>query len=208
MKTWKTIAVVAATTALVGASSAGAAKLITGGQIKNSTITGVDVKNHSLTSADFRGSLTGARGAPGATGSPGAPGASGPVGATGPQGVAGPFPDGNAPSGKTFRGTYALASEGTADLAFTGISYGFQFATAPVTHVIQAAGVTPANCTGNATNPGAAPGHLCVFEVAGTNHTTTYPVVFNTTRFGSTLYMFATAAGFAYSSGTWAATSP
>ncbi|HVF79964.1 MAG TPA: hypothetical protein VNA28_16850 [Solirubrobacteraceae bacterium] len=57
---------------LMGGSVAGAARLITGAQIKNSSITGTDIKNRSLTAADFRGSVAG------------------PAGPTGPAGPAGP----------------------------------------------------------------------------------------------------------------------
>ena len=56
---------------------AGAAQLITGRQIANSSITGKDVKNKSLTQGDFKGSVRGPRGA------------QGPAGPQGPQGPAG-----------------------------------------------------------------------------------------------------------------------
>lgn len=68
-----------------------AATLITGKQVKNSSLTGADVKNSSLTGADVKnGSLTksdikggipagktGSAGSPGAPGAPGAPGSKG-----------------------------------------------------------------------------------------------------------------------------------
>lgn len=67
---------------LAGAGSATAARVITGKQIKNSSITGADVKNRSLRRGDFRpGELPagarGPQGAPGAQGPPGAAGAPG-----------------------------------------------------------------------------------------------------------------------------------
>ena len=54
----------------VGAPSplAGAAQLITGRQIANSSITGKDVKNKSLTKGDFQGSLRGPAGSPRSSG--------------------------------------------------------------------------------------------------------------------------------------------
>ena len=63
----------------VGAPSpiAGAAQLITGRQIANSSITGKDVKNKSLTKGDFQGSVRGPRGAQGPQGSQGPAGANG-----------------------------------------------------------------------------------------------------------------------------------
>lgn len=59
---------------LVGGTAMGASKLITGRQIKNSSLTGIDIKNKSLTPADFKGSV---RGDAGPAGAPGAPGISG-----------------------------------------------------------------------------------------------------------------------------------
>jgi hypothetical protein len=71
----RTIVVTGIVAAIVAAGSAGAARLITGRQIKDGTITGRDVKNHSLRPVDFRGSVRGP---------------AGPAGAPGPQGPAGP----------------------------------------------------------------------------------------------------------------------
>ncbi len=62
---------------------AGAAQLITGRQIANSSITGKDVKNKSLTKGDFQGSV---RGPSGAQGPPGPQGAQGPAGKNGTNG--------------------------------------------------------------------------------------------------------------------------
>ena len=63
----------------VGAPSplAGAAQLITGRQIANSSITGKDVKNKSLTKGDFQGSLRGPEGPRGPQGLQGPGGANG-----------------------------------------------------------------------------------------------------------------------------------
>jgi hypothetical protein len=66
--------------ALVAATSAGAAALIDGGDVKNGSLTGKDVKNKSLTKKDFRGSVRGPRGF---TGPQGAQGVAGPAGAAG-----------------------------------------------------------------------------------------------------------------------------
>jgi hypothetical protein len=72
----------------VGAPSpiGGAAQLITGRQIANSSITGKDVKNKSLTKGDFSGSVRGPRGAQGPAGPAGPQGARGPAGANGTNG--------------------------------------------------------------------------------------------------------------------------
>jgi hypothetical protein len=64
---------------LAGGGGATAAVLITGAQIKDSSITGRDIKNKSLTRADFRGLARGPRGLPGATGAAGLTGPPGPT---------------------------------------------------------------------------------------------------------------------------------
>lgn len=51
----KTVVAVAIATALLAAATAGAAGLLTGGDIKNSSLTGKDVRNRSLTKKDIRG---------------------------------------------------------------------------------------------------------------------------------------------------------
>lgn len=67
---------------LTSAGSATAARLITGKQIKNSSITSTDIKNGSLQRGDFRSSQLpagprGAQGPAGANGAPGPPGGNG-----------------------------------------------------------------------------------------------------------------------------------
>jgi hypothetical protein len=75
---------------LVTGGTAGAAKLLSGKDIKDNSITGVDVKDRSLTAADFRDSITGPAGPQGVPGLPGAPGPAGETGSAGPPGPAGP----------------------------------------------------------------------------------------------------------------------
>ncbi|MDA0168883.1 collagen-like protein [Solirubrobacter taibaiensis] len=82
---------------LVTGGTAGAAKLLTGKDIKDNSITSADVRDRSLTPADFNGSVTGPAGPAGpagpqgAPGVPGAPGPKGEPGAIGPAGPAGPI---------------------------------------------------------------------------------------------------------------------
>jgi hypothetical protein len=84
---------------LAGAGSATAATLISGAQVKDSSLTGRDIKDGSLTSKEFRkGTLrAGLRGPQGAQGRQGAHGAQGPEGPAGPMGAEGPA----GPSGAT-----------------------------------------------------------------------------------------------------------
>jgi hypothetical protein len=62
-------AVIALVLCLATAGTATAAKLITGADVKNSSLTGRDVKDRSLTPRDFKGSVKGERGAEGPAGS-------------------------------------------------------------------------------------------------------------------------------------------
>jgi hypothetical protein len=80
------VAMLALFVALTGTAVATTSVVITGKQIKNSSITGADVKNKSLTPKDFKGSVRGARGPRGLTG---AAGPQGPLGPAGPQGAQG-----------------------------------------------------------------------------------------------------------------------
>lgn len=72
-----------------------AALVVTGANVKDSTLTGVDVKNYSLQTADLslraRLALKGPKGAPGTNGTNGINGMNGAKGATGPKGWAGPM---------------------------------------------------------------------------------------------------------------------
>ena len=96
------VAMAALFVALTGTAVATTSALITGNQIKNSSITGADIKNKSLRPIDFRGSVRGARGAAGPAG---AQGQQGPQGSKGDQGDRGPsFGDAVTPSGPTTTG--------------------------------------------------------------------------------------------------------
>ena len=96
--------------------TATAAKLITGKQVRNSSLTGADVRNGSLGARDLssaaRKSLRGAagQGASGAAGPAGQTGPAGPAGPAGPKGDAGPQgvpgPIEGTPAGGALTGTY------------------------------------------------------------------------------------------------------
>jgi hypothetical protein len=78
-----------------------------------------------------------------------------------------------APYPKTLRGTYLVSGHVPAagDYAFGTIAYGATLTAPPTTVFVPAAGPANPNCTGSAAAPAAAPGHLCVYEGAGTNST-------------------------------------
>lgn len=71
---------------LLAATSAGAAALIDGGDVKDGSLTGKDVKDKTLTRKDIKGDLRGRPGFHGERGAQGMPGIQGPPGSIGPPG--------------------------------------------------------------------------------------------------------------------------
>ena len=122
------IALVAAVT--TSSWAAPARKLITGGEVRNSSLTGADVRNRSITGADVRDrSLTGADVAPGSLAralfnGTGAAGPQGPAGPPGPAGANGSDGAAGAPGGRGQPGADAAPDpaeffdEATADARF------------------------------------------------------------------------------------------
>jgi hypothetical protein len=162
------VAMLALFVALTGTAVATTSALITGNQIKNSSITGRRHQEKSLTPKDFKGSVRGARGPAGPLGPQGAQGPQGPQGLQGTQGIhgpPGPFPEGNLPAGKTIRGTYSLYGRavGTGEWTYGAIQFGYRLAAPPTIHYIKD-GAPPPECPGNVGAPEVAAGHLCVYE--------------------------------------------
>ena len=181
-------------------------------QIKTGAVRSSDVKNFSLLAADFKsGQLpAGQRGAPGDTGPKGDPGAAGQAGSNGQPGAAGPLLDA-LPTGKTLRGYYTVIGSGAGVIASTSISFAFPLASVPEAHYVQTGAAVPAGCTGTAANPGASPGHLCVFEIEvfNTTNRTVIAAVNNTAdRFGAGVFAIGVAAGQFHAKGRWAVTAP
>lgn len=117
---------------------------------------------------------------------------------------------------KTIQGNYAagLQAANTNDDGWDSISFGFQLASAPQEHFIQAGAAAPAACPGSAVNPQAAAGHLCVYESVSFNRgsvvlfTGTTGAVNQASKWGAGVWLIPTAPGNAYSYGTWAVTAP
>jgi Collagen triple helix repeat (20 copies) len=87
----KSIGLIAVGIALLAATTAGAAALIDGGDIRDNSVTGRDIRDGSLKMRDLTDKAKERlRGAKGDTGAQGPAGAPGPKGDTGPAGVAGP----------------------------------------------------------------------------------------------------------------------
>jgi hypothetical protein len=157
------------------------------------------------------------KGPEGMTGATGAPGQQGPSGAPGP------FVN-TLPSGQTIRGSYDVGGRSTAagTVLESEITFPFPLSAAPTVNYIPVGGPTPAGCSGDVTNPGAAPGNLCIFAGYSFNtaaHTTYDPVTGSNfgspkaaSRFGVTLSVTSGGSGgpnmVAEETGTWATTAP
>ncbi|HEX8101053.1 MAG TPA: hypothetical protein VF533_00435 [Solirubrobacteraceae bacterium] len=146
--------------------------------IKKSAVRSKHIKNHTIglrdisrkTQIALRGQggnvgPAGPRGPAGLKGATGKRGKRGLTGKTGPQGPPGPYPEA-LPAGKTVRGTYAATGTVTAagQAVEAGITYPIALGAVPAVHFVSAGTPVPPECPGDPANPGAAPGHLCVFE--------------------------------------------
>ena len=175
-------------------------------QLKKNAVISSKVKNRSLLAVDFKaGQLP--------RGPQGPRGATGATGATGPPG---PLVE-SLPAGRTLVGEWSVLENPSAASQVFGDSITFQFplASAPVDHYIEAGAPTPAGCLGSRTNPGAAPGNLCVFENE-TFNAAAGPLICNwlgnscsgASRLGFTVAPLSNGAGLMETNGTWAVTAP
>jgi hypothetical protein len=108
------------------------------------------------------------------------------------------------------RGTFALGTTAAAANEFLlgDISYGVTLTVPPAAHYIPLGAPVPAGCAGDAANPDAQPGNLCVFESAVSNADTTALFAITTdpgsSTMGAWVRSLSVAAGTAYVGGSWA----
>jgi hypothetical protein len=179
----------------------------------------------------------GPAGPQGVAGAKGEPGPAGPQGVKGENGKEGsPWTAGGTlPKGKTLLGDWSLTGHASGSGAlegsfFTNVSFGLPLASAPEPVMVRAPTEEeekkkefppdPAGCTGNVEEPGAEPGHLCVFSRMEFNGS---PSVCSSgahsafscadassapasDRFGFIMETNAVAAGPVFLNGTWAVT--
>lgn len=89
-RTITVVLVSVAALAVAGAATAGISRMITGKDVKNSSLTGADIQNSSLTGADIKnGSIAPSDLSSAARGTAGPAGPAGPAGAPGPKGDSG-----------------------------------------------------------------------------------------------------------------------
>ena len=122
---------------------------------------------------------------------------------------------GNLPAGKTLRGVYWAIDDNedaSSSIAASEISFPVPLKTAPIAHFIADGAPVPAGCSGTVENPGASPGHLCVFQESGYNISSSVIGTPNDTvgasRHGAILLTFSAGAGRFSNAGRWAVTAP
>ena len=102
----------------------------------------------------------------------------------------------------------AASQQGSSD-----ISFGATFSVAPIVHMIPVGGLVPVGCSGTASAPDAAPGHLCIFASFVSNSQASLGVCRPSTAacggtadpWGVTVFTNSTAAGLVNYFATWAA---
>jgi hypothetical protein len=208
------VALVALVFSVAGTATAARFIITSSKQIKPRVIQASDLSKKA------RKALRGRRGPQGARGPQGLQGPGGLQGPKGDQGEPGPFPD-PLPSGKTIRGSWALAGPHTSTavalgLAQAPISFGFTLPSAPSPHYRGSGAPPTADCPGSVSNPQAAPGRLCIFEAGRINmgqpsicNPVTATCGTTVSRFGANLEAFSNNSSANYfANGTWAATAP
>lgn len=192
-------------------------------QLPKNSIGSKQIKKGSIQVNDLskaaRIQLKGAKGATGVKGATGTKGAPGPKGATGAQGPTGPagLATTTLQSGQTLRGIVNVDTEGTKAGQITGssISFPLSLAKAPTVEILKEGAPPTSNCSGTIKEPTAAPGVLCVYEVAVNNVSQfaicgieCLPESPAASRFGAEIFVHATAVGRYFASATWAVTAP
>jgi hypothetical protein len=113
------------------------------------------------------------------------------------------------PSGATIRGMWVIREPDTIDASTDGygaVSFGYRLPSTPAPHIIGFGEPTPAGCSGDVRNPGAAPGHLCIFQYQSTNVALINGVELR--PHGTLLFARSNGGGTFTAWGSWAVTAP
>jgi hypothetical protein len=171
------VATVALFLALAGGTAYAASHLgrnsVGTAQLKKGAVTGAKVRPGSLRAADFAAGQIPA----GPAGPQGTAGARGPEGRQGPKGDAGePGPPGvgtgTLAQGRTETGNFAVSGSAVAsgERAEAAITFPVPLASDPTVMTLEPGESSPEKgCPGTATEPKAAPEHLCIYEAAHVN---------------------------------------
>jgi hypothetical protein len=193
---------------LLGGGTAYAAKVM----LPKGSVGAKQIRKGAVTAAKLSAAAKATLGGQGPKGAAGATGPAGPKGDTGERGEPGPFLE-FLPSGKTETGVFAYSGfhkEGFQPTA--AISYPFPLAQEPSPHIIQLGGSPSAACPGDAEEPQARPGNLCVY--VSRNESPSVPELFSASaaefsyRRGAVVFAgFPNGTNFVIT-GTWAVTAP
>jgi hypothetical protein len=189
---------------------------VIGPKLKANAVTGAKVAGNSLTGADVNEATLGA--VPSAANATNATTAANAANADTLDGLdsVNVLPGGTLPTGKTIRGNWiagGMASAG-GDYFYESIPFGYALAAAPTAHLQAPAAPPTPQCPGSLNAPSAASGHLCFYTYATSNVSTRYACnplnnlcgASQANPYGTTLLMISSAAGLAFSWGTWAVT--
>jgi hypothetical protein len=203
-----TIAVVVA---VGGGTAFAATKLITGKEIKNSSITGVDIKDGTLGAAELspaaKSILKGSAGPQGPQGLQGPAGAAGVIGTTGPKGDPGRSALSTLLPGEKLTGGFNVDAHATAGGQDFRQWAAFPISTA--TTPLVTAAVDDAACTGTAAAPTAPAGKVCVYTYVANNATLqVFPSPQAAGTRGFVVGVASLAAGDTFAIGSWAYTAP
>lgn len=164
--------------------------------------------------ADGEDGADGAPGAPGEDGEDGADGAPGAPGEDGEDGVDATFDGGPLDPGVTMKGVWSvpILNPAAATQVAVTISYPIRLAAGIIgtnKHYIASGGAVPAGCSGTATNPGADPGHLCVFATNNGAAGSTFQAFFapSDSDLGDRMFFSVGSGAASGPGGTWAVTS-
>jgi hypothetical protein len=189
---------------------------VSGPKIKANAVTGAKVANNSLTGADVNEPTLGA--VPSATNATNAANAANAANADMLDGLdsANVLPGGTLPAGKTLRGNWLAGGTSAAagDHFYDPISFVYALGAAPTAHLLAPAAPATPECPGSLSAPSAASGHLCLYTFASANVSARYTcnplnnlcTSSQANAWGTVVLVSATAAGLAFSWGTWAVT--
>jgi Collagen triple helix repeat (20 copies) len=138
----------------------------------------------------------------------------------GEKGAPGTFGSEPLPKGQTLRGTYTASGFGEAEFpnegfgqAATSVTFADLVTGEPTVHFIKVGDPVPPECSGSASEPGAAEGNLCVFSESEVNVKTEAPGALSallsgspTSTIGFRVRGFSAAKGYMLFSGAWAVT--
>jgi hypothetical protein len=188
------------------------ANAITSPKVRNNALTGADVNEATLATVPSATSATTATSATSATSATNAANADTLDGLD----SVNVLPGGTLPAGKTLRGNWMSSGRASVpgDVSDDSIAFLYRLGAAPTAHLLAPGAPATPECPGSLSVPQAASGHLCLYTTVSLNVQTRYtcnPITNScsssqTNVYGTIVRIYAAAAGFYFSWGTWAVT--